>query len=143
MKTVFRTLMSCLFAVVLAGCSGGDPDEMRRSHGGNANTKRPVSAQAYYDKSVELARMNGCWACHHIKQGMIGPSWQAVSERYKDAPGARAMLIEKVKHGSSGAWTRTTSGAIMPPNSPRVSDEHIAELVDFILSLARGGKPQQ
>lgn len=143
MKTIFGTLLVCLLTAVLTGCSGSDPDEMKRSLNGSVGNKQAKSAQEYYDKSVELARMNGCWSCHHIKQDLIGPSWQAVSARYKDIPNARAMLIDKVKHGGSGVWSSTTSGAVMPPNSPRVSDEHIAELVDFILSLAKGGGPQR
>ena len=64
-------------------------------------------------------------------------SWRKVSARYKDDPNARALLIEEVKNGSSGKWSDITNGAVMPPNSPRVSDQDIGELVDFILSLAK------
>jgi hypothetical protein len=37
--------------------------------------------------------------------------------------------------GGKGNWTDVTGGIPMPPYSPRVSDEDIAGLVDFILSL--------
>ena len=142
MKYFFGVLLVCVFAASMAGCSGGgDPAEMKRELSGSVSNKQAKSAQEYYDKSVELARLNGCWACHHVKQGLIGPSWRAVSEHYKDDPNARQWLIDKVKNGGSGVWNKITSGAVMPANSPRVSDEHIAELVDFILSLAKGGKP--
>jgi len=144
MKYFFSVLLVCAYAIALTACSGGgDPAEMKRALSGSVSNKQAKSAQEYYDKSVELARLNGCWACHHVKQDLIGPAWQAVSEHYKDDPNARAWLIDKVKHGGSGVWNKTTSDAVMPPNSPRVSDEHIAELVDFILSLAKGGMPQK
>jgi cytochrome c len=86
-------------------------------------------------KSMDLARTNGCLNCHALHEPKIGPPWDKVAERYGDAPGARELLIDKVKHGGSGSWTQLTGGAVMPPNSPRVADKTIEKLVDFILSL--------
>ena len=143
MKYFFGVLIVCVFAVFVAGCGGGDPDEMKRELSGSVSNKQAKSAQEYYDKSVELARLNGCWACHHVEHGLVGPSWLAVSEHYKNDPNAREWLVNKVKKGGSGVWNDVTSGAVMPPNSPRVSDEHIYELVDFILSLAKEETPHK
>jgi len=44
-------------------------------------------------------------------------------------------LIAKVKTGGKGNWTAVTGGVPMPPYSPRVSDENIEKLVDFVLGL--------
>lgn len=96
----------------------------------------------FYDKSVQLAQMNGCWACHRVERGPVGPAWRAVSERYKDDPNAREWLLYKIKNGGTGNWTKITSGAVMPPYSPRVSDEHIKQLIEFILSLEKQGIPR-
>lgn len=84
-----------------------------------------------------LARMNGCIDCHRINATVIGPSWSAIAERYKDAPreAARALLIDSVKKGSVGKWTTWKGGDGMPPLEKRVSSEHIEQLVDYILSL--------
>jgi cytochrome c len=90
-----------------------------------------------YADAMNIALQNGCLKCHQVKASIIGPSWELVSERYKDAPDARSYLINKVKTGGTGAWSDITGGAIMPPNSPRVSDQHIELLVDFILALKR------
>jgi cytochrome c len=140
----FPAVLLLLIAVLVQGCNGGDPEQMKRELAASMSNKKASSAQAYYDRSVELARMNGCWNCHHVDNDLIGPAWRRVSERYKDDPNARAWLIEKVKHGGSGVWNSSTSDAVMPPNSPRVSDQDIGELVDFILSLAKGGmRPDQ
>lgn len=93
------------------------------------------SDRAIDQKSMDLAQANGCLNCHALHETRIGPPWHKVAERYRNAPAARALLIDKVKNGGSGSWDELTGGAIMPPNSPRVANEDIAKLVDFILSL--------
>lgn len=81
------------------------------------------------------ANRHGCVACHAIDAKRIGPAWQDVADRYRGDAAARELLIGKVKSGGSGNWTEVTGGVPMPPNAPRVPDEDIAALVDFILSL--------
>jgi cytochrome c len=81
------------------------------------------------------AKQHGCIACHAIDSKMMGPAWKDVSARYRGDEGAREMLIAKVKAGGAGNWNDVTGGIPMPPNSPRVPDDAIAGLVDFILSL--------
>ena len=103
--------------LLLAGC-----DQM--------NSDRAIDQQ-----SMDLARANGCLNCHALHETRIGPPWDKVSERYRDATGVRELLIAKVKNGSSNSWAKLTGGAVMPPNSPRVADKDIERLVDFILSL--------
>lgn len=67
----------------------------------------------------------------------MGPAWTAVAERYRGDPDARNRLINKVKSGGAGNWTKVTGGMPMPPNYPRVSDEDITKLVDFVLALKK------
>ena len=116
----------CYFFVavnVISGCGMQD------------NTNQEVSKRHQNADIMTLAGVNGCTACHQIKTAFVGPAWEKVSQRYQNSPDARAYLIDRVKHGSKGSWTNT-GGAEMPANSPRVSDQHIAKLVDFILSLS-------
>ncbi len=84
---------------------------------------------------MDLARASGCLACHALEAKIVGPSWKDVNARYAGQPGAREMLIDKIKLGGRGNWTDVTGGVPMPPYSPRVSDEDIARLVDFVLGL--------
>lgn len=84
---------------------------------------------------VALAKKNGCFACHSVEKKVVGPAWKDVAARYKGDGSARAALIAKVKSGGKGNWTDVTGGIPMPPYSPRVPDEEIEALVDFILSL--------
>lgn len=86
---------------------------------------------------LALAKASGCLACHSVEKKIVGPAWKDVSARYKGDAGARDRLIAKVKKGGKGNWTDVTGGVPMPPNSPRVSDENIAKLVDFVLGLAK------
>lgn len=94
-----------------------------------------VAGQASADANLDLAKKSGCLACHGIDKKVVGPGWTDVSAKYKGDAGARAALIEKVAKGGKGSWTEVTGGIPMPPYSPRVSDENIAKLVDFILTL--------
>lgn len=87
--------------------------------------------------ALALAKQSGCLACHNIDKKIVGPAWKDVSERYKNDTEAKAKLIAKVKAGGKGNWTEVTGGMAMPPYSPRVSDDNIEILVDFVLSLAR------
>ncbi len=130
----------CVLAPVyllMTGCGDPDSPESRQKVVDTLTNTQAHTAWQYYDKSIELAQMNGCWACHHVERGSVGPAWRAVSERYKDAPSPREWLFYKISHGGAGNWSKVTSGAVMPPYSPRVSDEHINQLIDFILSIAR------
>ena len=104
-----------------------------------AATATIVSAQSPAalgkDDGLALAQQSGCLACHSIEKKVVGPAWQDVAARYKGNAPARAELIAKVKAGGKGNWTEVTGGVPMPPYSPRVTDENIAALVDFVLSL--------
>lgn len=84
---------------------------------------------------MDLARASGCSACHALEIKVVGPSFRDIAARYREVEGARAMLISKVRIGGRGNWTDVTGGVPMPPYSPRVSDEDIARLVDYILGL--------
>jgi cytochrome c len=92
-----------------------------------------LSGSAFAD--LELAKKSGCLACHSVEKKVVGPAWKDVAAKYKGDAGAKASLVKKVKTGGKGNWTKVTGGAPMPPYSPRVSDENIEKLVDFVLSL--------
>ena len=104
-------------------------------HGGSGEFSAEESLKQREKIMTELATINGCFACHAIDHHVLGPPWKTVAKKYKDDKNARAYLINKVKHGGGGVWDDLTGGVPMPPYSPRVSDEHIEKLVDFILSL--------
>ena len=88
-----------------------------------------VAAPAMAD--LDLAKKSGCLACHSVDAKVVGPAWKDVAAQVDD----RDRIIASIKKGSKGNWTAVTGGVPMPPYSPRVSDENIEKLADFILSL--------
>jgi cytochrome c len=78
-----------------------------------------------------LAKKNGCTACHTIDKKLIGPAYMDVAKKYKGQADAEAKLIAKVSKGGANVWGTMP----MPPNSPKVPDAEIKELVKFVLSL--------
>lgn len=86
---------------------------------------------------MTLAKKSGCVACHSVEKKVVGPAWRDVAKHYQGDATARDTLITKVKKGGKGNWTKVTGGVPMPPYSPRVSDENIEKLVDFILALEK------
>ena len=80
-----------------------------------------------------LAKESGCLACHSIEQKRVGPAWNDVGAKYKGNADAKKVLVEWIHKGGTGRWKMGT----MPAYSPRVSDENIGKLADFILSLAK------
>ena len=85
--------------------------------------------------SLELARKSGCLACHAIDKKVVGPAWADVAKRYASDPNAKAKLKEKVAKGGRGNWTDVVGNMAMPPYSPRVPDQDIEALVEFVLAL--------
>ena len=87
---------------------------------------------------AELAKQAGCFECHSVDNKVVGPAYADVAARYKGDANARERLIETVKHGGKGNWTRITRGVPMPSHSPRLTDEEISLLVDWVLGLESG-----
>ena len=85
--------------------------------------------------ALDLAKKSGCLTCHSISAKIVGPSWKDVAAKYKGQGDARAIIIDSIANGSKGKWARITGGVSMPPYSPRVSDEDIEKIADFILGL--------
>ncbi|MCF6219102.1 MAG: c-type cytochrome [Gammaproteobacteria bacterium] len=73
-----------------------------------------------------LAKKSGCLTCHSIDRKMVGPSFKDIAASDRD----RDTMIHSVQKGSKGVYGKV----MMPPNSPRISDENIGKLVDFILT---------
>jgi cytochrome c len=109
-----------------------------------------ASAQEAEDvRMMRLAEGAGCVICHSIGTGSkgphglkpIGPAWVKVAQKYRDDPDAVATLTEVVLEGSkpeSSHWEgEISSGMGMPANKLVINDDDAAELVAWILNLAR------
>ncbi|MFN2328560.1 MAG: c-type cytochrome [Chromatocurvus sp.] len=83
------------------------------------------------DEPAQLAAAAGCGACHQAEEPGLGPSWQAIAERYQDQEGAAVDLQDKMRAVSRGNWGE----APMPPVTPsQLTDDQLSVVIDWILS---------
>ncbi|EON75322.1 Cytochrome c551/c552 [Lunatimonas lonarensis] len=87
------------------------------------------------ENSAQLLGQNllvksGCNACHGMENASVGPSYQAIAERYVTDTEASGALIQKVIHGGGGVW-----GERLMPSHAHLKSTDIAQMVDYILSL--------
>lgn len=80
--------------------------------------------------AMDLAKKNGCLACHALDKKLVGPAWNEVGKKYAGDATAAEQLAVKVKKGTKGAWGPVP----MPPNAT-VKDADVKTLVEFVLSL--------
>jgi cytochrome c551/c552 len=110
-----------------------------------------VAGSVFATDMPDIAKKNGCVACHAIDKKVVGPSWMDVSKKYKGAthykysnngsvaPDAKEYPLEeglmmKVSKGGHGNW----GSAAMIPNDPAgKKQDQIKELVHFVLGLAK------
>jgi cytochrome c len=93
-----------------------------------------VAGSAMATDMPDLAKKNGCAACHSIDKKVVGPAWMDVAKKYKGDAGAEARLVTKVSKGGGGVWGATPMPAIDPSGKKQ---DDIKQLVQFILNLAK------
>ncbi len=79
--------------------------------------------------SPDLAKSKNCVSCHSPEKGILGPSYQAVAQKYANDRNAVAKLTEKVMGGGVGVW-----GKIPMPANPQVNKDEAEALVKWVLS---------
>ena len=80
-----------------------------------------------------MMNANGCNNCHAQSEQIVGPSFDAVRQKYQGKAGALELLEHKVRTGGSGVWGLVA----MPPNA-KISDADLRWLLSGILG---GAKP--
>ena len=71
-----------------------------------------------------------CFACHTLNDEGVGPSFEAISQRYSEND--KAMLMDKIINGGSGNW-----GQEMMLAHPEIDKATAASLVDYIFSTTK------
>jgi cytochrome c len=100
---------------------------------------RPASALDA-DAAQTLARQSGCFKCHAIDKKKDGPAYRDVAAKYKGNAEAEAKLIH---HITSGERVKFPDGHEEDHKIVKSKDAaEIKNLVDWILSLEGGTKPQ-
>jgi cytochrome c len=100
---------------------------------------RPASALDA-DAAQTLARQSGCFKCHATDKKKDGPAYRDVAAKYKGNAEAEAKLIH---HITSGERVKFPDGHEEDHKIVKSKDAaEIKNLVDWILSLEGGTKPQ-
>ena len=89
----------------------------------------PVTqASAEDEKAFAIAKQNACLGCHAINKKIVGPSFQAIAEKYKGDANAQAFLKNKIAKGGSGSW-----GVVPMPANAKLNDADLSTLTSWIL----------
>lgn len=86
------------------------------------------------ENALMLAKQNACLGCHAVNKKIVGPSFQAVAEKYKGNPNAQGFLINKIAKGGSGSW-----GVVPMPANTKLSSADLTALSGWILRGAPSG----
>jgi cytochrome c oxidase subunit II len=86
----------------------------------------------------EIARRAGCTACHGVDgEGGIGPAWAGVLGTEIELDDGTTVTVDEAyltrAIADPGAETHAGFSVTMPEN--RLSDDEIAQVVDYIVSL--------
>lgn len=119
------SLLALLITAGLSGCGGEDAPK--------------TAAQKEKMELFNVARMHGCMECHRVNTAVVGPSWEAISERYQagEYTATRDLLVQSVLKGSQGKWPTWKAKDGMPALERRVDKEVVVKLVEYILNLKR------
>jgi cytochrome c len=77
-----------------------------------------------------------CFNCHQMKTKLIGPSFEAIAQKYPNNDGSVQALLKKVISGTVGTW-----GEVQMPAHPELSVEGAQQMVKWILK--NGGDANQ
>jgi cytochrome c len=89
-----------------------------------------TGAATAQDDPAALADASRCGMCHQPEQAMLGPSWQAIAERYAGDEGAAELLAQRVREGSQGVWGEAM---MMPTTEEQLSDAELARVIAWVL----------
>ena len=79
-------------------------------------------------KAFAIAKQNACLGCHAVNKKIVGPSFEAVAQKYKNNPNAQAFLKNKIAKGGAGSW-----GVVPMPANAKLSDAELGLLTSWIL----------
>jgi len=82
--------------------------------------------------SDALAVKHGCLGCHAKAIALVGPSYQAIAERYAGQADAAAGLAKKIRAGSGRVW-----GEMAMPAQTGVSEADARKLANWVLKDAK------
>ncbi|MEM6628768.1 MAG: PQQ-dependent sugar dehydrogenase [Bacteroidota bacterium] len=102
---------------------GFDPIEIAQNH-------KASDDWVTFSKGKMLINNSDCLSCHKLAESSIGPSYQAVAQKYKDDPQSYPLIANRIVNGSVGIWGEHAMAA-----HPDISQQDAATIVDYIMGL--------
>jgi cytochrome c len=87
-----------------------------------------VQASSEDQKAFGIAKQSACLGCHAVNKRIVGPSFEAVAQKYQTDPNAQAFLKNKIAKGGAGSW-----GVVPMPANAKLSDADLTLLTSWIL----------
>lgn len=103
--------------------AGFDPIEVASKQSG-------VESAAILNLGKNLIEQSDCKSCHQYTEKSIGPSYQAVAEKYPNSAENTAYLVNKIINGGAGVWGDHAMSA-----HPSLSEADAKRMVDYILAM--------
>jgi len=74
---------------------------------------------------------SNCLNCHEFKSTALGPSFAAISKKYRNRTSYSDTLEQHIREGTSGVW-----GSAAMPSHPELSKQEIHQIVQWIMEQA-------
>ncbi|EAZ81796.1 PQQ-dependent sugar dehydrogenase [Algoriphagus machipongonensis] len=103
--------------------AGFDPIEIASKQSG-------AESMAVLTIGKNLIESSDCKSCHQYDKASIGPSYQAVADKYENTAENVKMLVGKVINGGSGVWGDHAMSA-----HPQLSESDVTRMVDYIMNM--------
>ncbi|WP_119352418.1 c-type cytochrome [Azohydromonas sediminis] len=108
------------------------PPGARPSSAAPAPTVVAAAPAAATASALELAKAQGCTACHGVNNKIVGPGFSEIAAKYRGRADAEAYLAGKVRAGGSGVW-----GAVPMPPQAQLKDDEVNALAKWIAGGAK------
>src|SRR5690349_19280101 len=120
-------LILSAITLILTACGGSNTDTAATT----TTTPAPAAAPTKSGGELLIAKSD-CIGCHHKENKIIGPSYQAIAEKYPSNEENIALLASKIISGGKGVW-----GTVPMTPHAKISESDAKEMVTYILSLKK------
>ncbi|SFG66651.1 c-type cytochrome [Pedobacter insulae] len=121
-------LILSTITLILAACGGSSTDTTEKS----TSTPAPASTQPTKSGGELLIAKSDCIGCHHKENKIIGPSYQAIADKYPSNEENINLLAGKIISGGKGVW-----GTVPMTPHAKITESDAKEMVTYILSLKK------
>ena len=118
-------------ALFLAACGGSDTSTQETTSTPTPSTTTEAPKDAM-DPGELLILKSDCIGCHNKENKIIGPSYQAIAEKYPATEENITLLAGKIITGGKGVW-----GTVPMTPHAKISQDDAKTMVKYILSLKK------